>query len=41
MGLFDVVFQWPCGLTGEWAETAGNNNVQVTAGVGNSGGHVV
>ena len=41
MDVFDVVLQWPCGLTGERAQTTGSNHIKVMSGVGDSGCYVM
>ena len=34
MDVFDVVLQWPCGLTGEQAQMTGYYHIKVTMGYG-------
>ena len=41
MDVFDVVLQWSCGLTGEWAQTASYHYIKVMRGVGNGGDPVL
>ena len=41
MDVFDVVLQWPCGLTGEWAQMACYYYIKVMMGMGDGGGPVL
>ena len=41
MDIFDAVLQWPCGLTGEWAQTACYYHIKVMMGMGDGAGPVL
>ena len=41
MDIFDMVPQWSCGLTGEWAQLGCYYHVKVMTSMGNSGGSVL
>ena len=41
MDILDMVLQWPCGLTGEWAQMACYNHIKVMMGMGDGGSPVL